>query len=374
MENKPFLVVLAIGVIISSVAANYLFNRYVYPLPDQLSDAGVVFELNDRPGVLVDQDLSGDESLPEDSIPSPVISLDNNSPYKYYSEQIKSILPQLRRGMVAFTNKNKNTGELNIKGYGLVLSNDGWIITWPDLMVGETTILDSTGKTLLVEKYKDDPSTGLRFLKVQTENLYVLKLANQDSIYEGDFLLAVDLNKNVKIGHLFNLNYSAEKAQTLSVVQKRYGVDFSGKGLSRGLPIFNLEAEVVGLVDKNENGVNSVLPIYYAYNNLDEIFSDKISILNLPIEYSDLAFQLVSATDKSKGALLLKSAVLVGPDKKSVSLFKNDIIVKVDGQELNNKNGLFDILSQYADGQAVELEILRAGQTLLETIIVKRKF
>ncbi|GEM_PF-5508003 len=374
MENKPFLVVLAIGVIISSVAANYLFNRYVYPLPDQLADAGLVFELNDRPGVLVDQDLSGDESLLEDNIPSPVISLDNNSPYKYYSEQIKSILPQLRRGMVAFTNKNKNTGELNIKGYGLVLSNDGWIITWPDLMVGETTILDSTGKTLLVEKYKDDPSTGLRFLKVQTENLYVLKLANQDSIYEGDFLLAVDLNKNVKIGHLFNLNYSAEKAQTLSVVQKRYGVDFSGKGLSRGLPIFNLEAEVVGLVDKNENGVNSVLPIYYAYNNLDEIFSDKISILNLPIEYSDLAFQLVSATDKSKGALLLKSAVLVGPDKKSVSLFKNDIIVKVDGQELNNKNGLFDILSQYADGQAVELEIVRAGQTVLETIIVKRKF
>jgi S1-C subfamily serine protease len=374
MENKPFLVVLAIGVIISSVVANYLFNRYVYPLPDQLADAGIIFEQDDQSGVLVDKNVTGDGVSLVDIIPSPVISLDNNSPYKYYNEQIKSILPQLRRGMVAFTSKNKNTGELIIKGYGLVLSNDGWIITWPDLMSGDTTILDSAGQPLLVEKYKDDNSTGLRFLKVQTENLYVLKLANQDSIYEGDFLLAVDLNKNVKIGHLFNLNYFAEKSQTLSVIQKRYGMDFSGKGLSRGLPIFNLEAEVVGLVDKNENGVNIVLPIYYAYNNLDEVFSDKISVLNLPIEYFDLAFQVLASSDKSKGALLLKSVVLTGKDKKSVSLFKNDIIVKVDGQELNSKNGLFDVLSQYSDGQLVELEILRSGQTVLETIMIKRKF
>ncbi|HPL92783.1 MAG TPA: S1C family serine protease [bacterium] len=375
MDNKPFLVILAIGVVLSSVAATYLFNSYVYPLRDQLRDAGVVLQIDDsgnQAGVLVTQDGSTVKEEKTEA-PNPLISLENNSPYRFYSEQIKTILPQLRRGMVALAVNDKNTGELTVKGYGLVLSNDGWLITWPDLMSANTLILDDAGNSLTMETYKDDPATGLRFVKVKTDNLYVLKLASQDAVNEGEFLLSIDMLRNVRIGNLVNLNYLADKAQSLSSVKKRYALDFTGNELKRGLPIFNLEAEVIGLVEKNEAGQVIVLPIYYAYNNLDEIFADQVSVLNLPIEYLDLAFQLRPLANMSKGAYLTKAAIVSGVDNQKITLYQGDVITKVDNQELNNRYGLADVLSQYAGGQKIVLEIVRGGQTINETIVLQKK-
>lgn len=375
MDNKPFLVILAIGVVLSSVAATYLFNSYVYPLRDQLRDAGVVLQIDDsgkQAGVLVTQDGAAMKDEKTEA-PNPLISLENNSPYRFYSEQVKTILPQLRRGMVALAVNDKNTGELTVKGYGLVLSNDGWLITWPDLMSATTLILDDVGNSLTMETYKDDPATGLRFVKVRTDNLYVLKLASQDAVNEGEFLLAVDMLRNVRVGNLVNLNYLADKVQSLSVVKKRYALDFTGNELKRGLPIFNLEAEVIGLVEKNETGQVIVLPIYYAYNNLDEIFADQVSVLNLPIEYLDLAFQLRPLANMSKGAYLTKAAIVSGVDNKKITLAQGDVITKVDNRELNSRYGLADVLSQYAGGQKIVLEIVRGGQTITETIVLQKK-
>jgi hypothetical protein len=375
MDNKPFLVILAMGVVLSSVAATYLFNSYVYPLSDQLRDAGVVLQIDEsgnQAGVLLTKDPSSVlESNSE--VPSPVISLDSNSPYRFYSDQIKTILPQLRRGMVALAANDKTTGELAIKGYGLVLSNDGWLITWPDLLTSTTLILDSDGNSLTMETYKDDPATGLRFVKVKTDNLYVLKLASQDAVNEGEFLLAVDMLRNVHIGNMVNLNYLADKIQSLNSVKKRYAVDFGDSELKRGLPIFNLEAEVIGLVEKTDHGNMSILPIYYAYNNLDEIFADQVSVLSLPIEYLDLAFQLRPVSNISSGAYLTKDVIVNGVDNKKINLYKGDIISKVDKQDLSSRYGLADVLSQYSAGQKVELQILRAGQTVTETIVLHKK-
>lgn len=375
MENKPFLVILAMGVVLSSVAASYLFNNYVYPLSDQLRDSGVVLQIDEsgnQAGVLLTQEQTDAEALKNEA-PNPIISLENNSPYRFYSEQIKTILPQLRRGMVALAVADKTSGELTVKGYGLVLSNDGWLITWPDLMTSTILILDSAGNSLTMETYKDDPATGLRFVKVKTDNLYVLKLASQDAVNEGEFLLTVDMLRNVHIGNLVNLNYLADKVQSLSTVKKRYAVDFGDDELKRGLPIFNLEAEVIGLVEKTADNNISVLPIYYAYNNLDEIFADQVSVLNLPVEYLDLAFQLRPVSGLGKGALLTKAAIVTGVDNKKITLYQNDIITKVDNQELNNRYGLADLLSQYPADQKIELEILRAGQIVTETIVLQKK-
>lgn len=375
MGNKPFFVIWALVVILSSVIATYLFNSYVYPLRDQLRDAGVVLQINDsgtKAGVLVTQEVVDSDDKTTEA-PSPVISLENNSPYRFYSEQIKIILPQLRRGTVALVVADKSNGELTVKGYGLVLSNDGWLITWPDLMSANTLILDSSGNSLTMETYKDDPATGLRFVKVKTDNLYVLKLAPRDAVNEGEFLLAVDMLRNVRVGHLVNLNYLADKIQSLSTVKKRYSVDFGNGELQRGLPIFNLDAEVIGLVEKEIDGEISVLPIYYAYNNLDEVFSNKPSILNLPIEYLDLAFQLRPLGNMSKGAYLTKTVTVSGVDNQKITLYQGDIITKVDNQELNNRYGLFDVLSQYSVGQKVELEIYRSGQIVKETIVLQKK-
>ncbi len=375
MDNKPFLVILAMGVVLSSVAATYLFNSYVYPLRDQLRDAGVVLQIDDsgnQAGVLVTQEEADGEDKTTEA-PSPVISLENNSPYRLYSEQIKTILPQLRRGTVALAVADKSGGELTVKGYGLVLSNDGWLITWPDLMTANTLILDSAGNSLTMETYKDDPATGLRFVKVKTDNLYVLKLASQDAVNEGEFLLAVDMLRNVRVGHLVNLNYLADKVQSLSSVKKRYAVDFSNGELQRGLPIFNLEAEVIGLVEKSVDGDISVLPIYYAYNNLNEIFADQVSVLNLPIEYLDLSFQLRPIAGNKDGAYLTKAAIVSGVDNQKITLSQGDVITKVDNQELNSRYGLADVLSQYASGQKVVLEIVRGGQIITETIVLQKK-
>ena len=57
-----------------------------------------------------------------------------------------------------------------------------------------------------------------------------------------------------------------------------------------------------------------------------------------------------------------------GSPAEKAGLQENDIVVAVDGQKISANTPLDDILTQFAPGRTVALEILRAGQSKTLTL------
>ncbi|OGL38385.1 hypothetical protein A3J32_03460 [Candidatus Saccharibacteria bacterium RIFCSPLOWO2_02_FULL_46_7] len=55
---------------------------------------------------------------------------------------------------------------------------------------------------------------------------------------------------------------------------------------------------------------------------------------------------------------------MAGSPAEKAGLREKDIIVKIDGKTIDEKNSLTSILSQYSVGDTVELTVNRDGQTL----------
>lgn len=55
---------------------------------------------------------------------------------------------------------------------------------------------------------------------------------------------------------------------------------------------------------------------------------------------------------------------------KMAGIQVDDIITKLDGQELNDKNTLADVVSKKQSGDRVSVEVWRDGQTLTSSVIL----
>ena len=104
------------------------------------------------------------------------------------------------------------------------------------------------------------------------------------------------------------------------------------------------------LVMKNELGNRPILGIYY-----------------IPITKS---YFLANNLNRDRGALIFSPsgkqglAIISGSAAEKAGFQINDIIIAVNGQEVNIDNPLANILSNYKKGDEVELLIVRTGQEI----------
>lgn len=246
---------------------------------------------------------------------------------------------------------------------GMVLTNDGWLVTLNSALTqDQVTIITKDKKIYPVQEVVRDAYSGFAFLKIEAQNLSVveftdaqnLKLGNEVLIYhcmptQQDYLM---------ISYLANINYYADALRSTSRQTKNYLLTDAVDPAYATSPVIDMNGKVVGFFSNN----NYIIPSGYINQALTQVIQNsKVATPDLGVSYYALAQSInldSSLTqEKENGALLQQS-------NKYLDLKVNDIILKVEDQEIDLVNDLTILLQNYSVGQIIALTVLRQGEEI----------
>jgi serine protease Do len=116
-------------------------------------------------------------------------------------------------------------------------------------------------------------------------------------------------------------------------------------------------------------GINFALPIDVVRPHLDQLASEgtvRRGYLGVSVQSVDTEAAEFYGLDEARGALV--GDVTDGTPAAEAGIRANDIILSVDGTELEGSSQLVSIISNRSPGDAVELRILRDGERMTKTV------
>lgn len=281
----------------------------------------------------------------------------------------------------------KNTPQ-NEQGTGIIITSDGLVATYRDALIennADYKVLASNGSNYDAQLLGIDGFTNLAYLKIDASNLPAIPISNSDDSYPGKKLIVIgntsgEYQNRFSAGILSNTDKTFNLAgKTLSSSEKLEGVfetDFGDQGEYIGGPVVNYNSELVG-INGSVTIDNQKKYFQISSNNLRK--SMELAMKNelgnrptLGIYYVPItkAYSMENNLSRDRGALIYSAsgkqglAIISGSAAEKAGLQINDIIIAVNGQEVNLDNPLSNLLSNYKKGDEVELLIVRAGQEM----------
>lgn len=331
------------------------------------------------------------------------LPLYRNSPYffdfdEFFSDPFADPffnMPNLRRSPETDEKGNPITEKRKIGGgTGFIFDESGLVLTNRHVVSdsdAEFTIILSDGAELEAEVLDKDTHNDIAVLQIKKEELEEGKDIKYPTVTLGD-------SSNVKIGQkviaVGNALSQFENTVTVGVIsatgRKITASDFTGRnaemlsGLiqtdaainpgNSGGPLVNLMGQVIGIntaIATGANGIGFAIPINDAKNVIESIkehgkivrpfLGVRYMILNearaknlaLPIKHGAL---LVG--DDSKGEF----AVIPGSPAEKANLQMKDVILEVDGIEINEENDLSNLIIKKNVGDEVKMKVWRSGE------------
>lgn len=271
-------------------------------------------------------------------------------------------------------------------GSGVIISKDGYIVTNNHVVkgAGEHGI-----KVVLTDKREFDAkiigldeNTDLAVIKIDASDLSVMSMGNSDNLQVGEWVLA--------IGNPLGLN-STVTAGIVSAMGRNIGIGGGGYAIENFIQTdaaINPGNSGGALVDVNGQliGINSAIKtntgFYQGYgfaipvNIVKSVTQELIKSGKVIRGYIGVQIQTVDETmakglglDKAKGVLV--QSVQKGGGGDDAGLQAGDVILSVDGKEVNASNELQVIINSKRPGDIAKLTIFRDGKTIEKDVTLK---
>lgn len=257
------------------------------------------------------------------------------------------------------------------QGTGFIISADGYILTNNHVVKNADTVtvtlLDESKFT--AEIIGRDPDSEVAVIKIDTENLAYLELADSDAIEVGEWVLA--------IGNPFGFSHSVTagivsakgRSVGLTTFENYIQTDAAINPGNSGGPLLNLKGQVVGIntaiIGQGGNiGIGFAIPINMAksvYVQLVE--SGTVSRGLLGVRIQDLTAELAESfgLDKdTKGVLIPSVSEDSSADKAGIQ--QGDIIVEFEGKPVEKAKDLMNRVAGLKPGTRVSIIVLRDGK------------
>jgi len=266
-------------------------------------------------------------------------------------------------------------------GSGVVLdAKKGYVVTNNHVIdkASEITVTLRDGRTLNADLVGTDAETDIALLKVPTENLISLPLADSDRLRVGDFVVA--------IGNPFGLGQTVTSGIVSALGRSGLGIegyedfiqtDASINPGNSGGALVNLRGELAGintaiLAPSGGNvGIGFAIPINMAYQivqHLADFGEVKRGFVGLQVQ--DLTPDLSSAfgLKDQKGAVVVE--VVKDSPADQAGLQAGDVIVGVNNQTINNATAVRNRIGLLRVGDPVEISALRKGRSFTVKMMI----
>jgi len=268
-------------------------------------------------------------------------------------------------------------------GSGTIVSDDGYILSNYHVIEGADSILVTLAdrRTFAAEVVGFDSLIDIALLKIESQRLPHVPLGSSSQLQIGDWVLA--------IGHPLGMGSTLTHG-IISALDRRADI-FGGSGYAiesfiqtnavinpgnSGGPLLNLDGEVIGINTAISTrtgyymGYGLAVPVNLAREAMNDILvHGRVVRGYLGIQMRGVTQEIV----RNRGLQMdIPHGVLVtnvssgGPADRS-GLRDGDIILAIDGQEINSPNQIQSLMYGRDPGESVQLALL--GQDSRETVL-----
>lgn len=268
-------------------------------------------------------------------------------------------------------------------GSGFIVSSDGLVITSKHV-VSDTgakfQIITSNDKKYKVEKIYRDPLNDVAILKINTtehpeQTLKAIVLGDSSRLQVGQFVIAIgtalgEFRSTVTTGVISGLGRGITAGSEFQGYVERLDnviqTDAAINPGNSGGPLLNSSSEVIGVntaIAQGGQNIGFALPINIIKDSLKNF--NEHGQFNRPylgVAYKMLDKQVALLNNVPEGAYI--EDVVSGSPAEKAQIQKGDIIIKIDGQRLEQgKNELAKIIAVKKVGDTIIVSIWRDGKT-----------
>jgi serine protease Do len=262
-------------------------------------------------------------------------------------------------------------------GSGFVISKDGFILTNNHVIdkATEIKVKLENGKEYDATVIGHDPKTDLALIQVKVDEGFPTPapLGDSDAIRVGDWVMAV--GNPFGLGQTVTTGIISAKGRIIGAgpYDDFLQTDAAINPGNSGGPLCNMKGEVIGIntaIISQGQGIGFAIPINMAKELLPQLKKGKVIRGWLGVSIQDITPELAKAfgLKSSKGALV--SSVAKGSPAENAGLLRGDVILRFNGEEIENTHILSQLAAATAPNTQVKIDILRNGKSETVTLSV----
>jgi S1-C subfamily serine protease len=302
-----------------------------------------------------------------------------------YSQTVSSVASAVSSGVVRVDvfGPEKDGGSRRVgTGSGFVFTPDGYIITNSHVVHGGSRFVVQTieGETFPGFKVGDDPHTDLALLSIDAPRVTALPLGDSRHLRVGQLVVAVGnplgFQYTVTAGVVSALGRSI-RSRSGMLIEDVIQTDAALNPGNSGGPLVDSRGRVIGV---NTAAIPSAQGLCFAISiNTAKIIAGELirkgvvrrSQLGVQGQTAPLHKQLRRFHDLPQETGVLVLGVDANSPAASAGLREGDVLLEIDGAELEGIDSLFSHLTEAAAGKPAALRVLR-GRDVIRVEVVPR--
>lgn len=253
-------------------------------------------------------------------------------------------------------------------GSGIIISEDGYIVTNQHVIDGATeiSVVLNTGDEYTATLVGADERSDLAVLKISAPNLVAAEIGDSETLQAGELAVAIGNPLGQEFAGTVTVGVISAVNRTMTVENKKYNLIQTDAAINPGNSggaLVNQFGEVIGInsVKISTTGVEGI-GFAIASNEAKPIIDDLMDkgyVSGRP---------LVGITARATRSGLLVGSVSEGSGAAAAGIQPGDLIVKAEGQVVKSVDELNDIRDQKKAGDNLQLTVIREGELLNVTV------
>ena len=264
------------------------------------------------------------------------------------------------------------------QGSGVIVDPKGYIITNNHVVENaeriQVTFVDDD------EEYDAkligvDPETDLAVLHVEgKDGLKAARIGNSDAANVGDWAIAVGspfgYRETVTVGIISAKSREVGSAERSRPFQKFLQTDAAINPGNSGGPLLNIRGELIGINTAiisrtgGYDGIGFALASNIAVETYNQIIRHgRVSRGSIGVQFSSEQSPSLSRSYGAKGGVFVMKVISGGPAEEA-GMKAEDIILKVNGVDIDNGEKLIEVVASIRVGVTVPIEVFRDGKTV----------
>lgn len=260
-------------------------------------------------------------------------------------------------------------------GSGVIMTQSGYVLTNHHVIrsADEIVVALRDGREAEAMLIGTDQEADLALLKIELSNLPVIRVASQKSQHIGDVVLAIGnpfgVGQTVTMGIISAIG---RNQLGLNTYENYIQTDAAINPGNSGGALVNAYGELVGIntaiysQSGGSEGIGFAIPAESATQVLNDIANHGTAIRGwLGIEVQQATPQLLnllSLPEELKG--LIVTGIYPGGPAEQAGLTTGDILTYINQQDATDAQRAMNQIAALRPGESIDLQLLRAGQTL----------
>ena len=278
--------------------------------------------------------------------------------------------------------RQRSKTETNL-GSGVIISNEGYIITNQHVIDGADEILISLpdGRGSQAVLIGEDKETDIAILQIPISGLNSIKLAPEQPVRVGDVVLAIGNPLNV--GQTVTMGIISATGRNrigLNTFENFLQTDAAINPGNSGGALVNAKGQLIGINSAIFNqaggaqGIGFAIPTSIALDIMQQLIDHgKVSRGWLGVEGIEITAKAALSTGNPniKGALIV--GVFINSPADMAGIRAGDILVAIDGKSVLGVRDLLEKVSYHKPGDTLEITVYRGPETFtFKTIATER--